>query len=91
MISSLSSPNSLFNTPPFRDRLSNCPQVKSGDFDLDGLCSDLRKKAKCTGSGPMVNQDDFHKVMMAHLNKGEAGKKPDPPTDSTICTTGSTA
>ena len=50
-----------------RERLQNCPKVQSGDFDLDGLCSDLQKKAKCSGTGAVVDETDFKKVMSKYL------------------------
>ena len=50
-----------------RERLQNCPKVQSGDFDLDGLCSDLQKKAKCSGTGAVVDENDFKKVMSKYL------------------------
>ncbi|KAK4219971.1 PAP1-domain-containing protein [Rhypophila decipiens] len=49
------------------ERLQNCPKVQSGDFDLDGLCSDLQKKAKCSGSGAVVDEKDFKNVMNKYL------------------------
>lgn len=50
-----------------RERLQNCPKVQSGDIDLDGLCSDLQKKAKCGGTGAVVDEKDFKAVMSKHL------------------------
>ena len=54
---------------PHREKLQNCPKVQNGDFDLDGLCSDLQKKAKCSGSGAVVNEKDFKNVMQKYLGK----------------------
>jgi AP-1-like transcription factor len=34
---------------------------------LDGLCSDLQKKAKCSGSGAVVDEKDFQVVMKKYL------------------------
>lgn len=51
------------------EKLQNCPKVQNGDFDLDGLCSDLQKKAKCSGSGAVVNEKDFKNVMQKYLGK----------------------
>lgn len=50
-----------------RETLQNCPRVQNGDFDLDGLCSDLQKKAKCSGSGAVVDEQDFQAVMKKYL------------------------
>ncbi|QSZ35946.1 hypothetical protein DSL72_007068 [Monilinia vaccinii-corymbosi] len=52
----------------FRDRLQNCPKVKEGDFDLDNLCKDLQKKAKCSETGAVVNESDFHKIMKNYIH-----------------------
>lgn len=50
-----------------REQLQNCPKVQAGDIDLDGLCSDLQKKAKCGGTGAVVDETDFKAVMKKHL------------------------
>ncbi|KAI0120887.1 PAP1-domain-containing protein [Hypoxylon sp. NC0597] len=55
------------------EKLQACPRVQSGDLDLDGLCSDLQKKAKCGGSGAVVDEQDFKAVMTKYLG-AEAGK-----------------
>ncbi|KAK3384513.1 transcription factor PAP1-domain-containing protein [Lasiosphaeria ovina] len=53
------------------ETLQKCPKVQNGDFDLDGLCSDLQKKAKCSGSGAVVDEKDFKKVMQKYLGKSD--------------------
>ena len=53
----------------YRETLQNCPKVQSGDFDLDGLCSDLQKKAKCSGTGAVVDENDFKAVMKKYLGE----------------------
>lgn len=53
----------------YREKLQNCPKVQNGDFDLDGLCSDLQKKAKCSGSGAVVDERTFKDVMQKYLGK----------------------
>lgn len=58
-----------------REKLQNCPKVQNGDFDLDGLCSDLQKKAKCSGSGAVVDERTFKDVMKKYLGK-EGGECP---------------
>lgn len=55
---------------PSREKLQNCPKVQAGDIDLDGLCSDLQKKAKCGGTGAVVDEKDFRAVMTKHLGEG---------------------
>ncbi|KAK0742497.1 transcription factor PAP1-domain-containing protein [Apiosordaria backusii] len=56
------------------EKLQTCPKVQNGDFDLDGLCSDLQKKAKCSGGGAVVAEEDFKHVMEKYLCKDDEGK-----------------
>ncbi|RYP51700.1 hypothetical protein DL768_003001 [Monosporascus sp. mg162] len=49
------------------EKLQTCPKVHSGEIDLDGLCSDLQKKAKCGGTGAVVDEQDFKAIMTRHL------------------------
>lgn len=49
------------------EKLQSCPKVQNGDFDLDGLCSELQKKAKCSGTGAVVDEGDFRNVMKKYL------------------------
>ncbi|KAI0477383.1 PAP1-domain-containing protein [Xylariaceae sp. FL0804] len=51
------------------EKLQGCPQVQAGDLDLDSLCSDLQSKAKCGGSGAVVGEDDFKRVIRKYLKK----------------------
>jgi AP-1-like factor len=51
-----------------RDRLQACPRVKEGEFDLDLLCKDLQKKAKCSETGAVVNESDFNKIMKSYVD-----------------------
>ncbi len=64
-----------------REKLQSCPSVQSGEFDLDGLCNDLQKKAKCSGSGAVVDEKDFKNVMQKYLCK-----EPRPETTSVEAT-----
>ena len=50
-----------------REKLQTCPRVQNGDLDLDGLCSDLQKKAKCGGTGAVVDEHDFKTIMTKYL------------------------
>ncbi|KAG0651781.1 AP-1 transcription factor napA [Hyphodiscus hymeniophilus] len=50
------------------DRLQACPKVKDGEFDLDLLCKDLQKKAKCSETGAVVNESDFNKIMKSYVD-----------------------
>ncbi|KAH6885431.1 hypothetical protein B0T10DRAFT_95586 [Thelonectria olida] len=51
------------------DKLQACPKAQTGDFDLDGLCSELAKKAECAGSGPVVNERDFDNILSKYMGK----------------------
>ncbi|KAL7938478.1 PAP1 domain-containing protein [Trichoderma chlorosporum] len=51
------------------ERLQACPNAQSGEFDLDGLCSELTKKAKCSGSGPVVAERDFDSILKKYMGK----------------------
>lgn len=41
-----------------RDTLQSNEDFKEGSFDIDGLCSELRAKARCSESGVIVDQKD---------------------------------
>jgi AP-1-like factor len=56
-------------TTDYREKLQACPKAQSGDFDLDGLCSELTKKAKCSGTGPVVGEQDFDTILRKYMGK----------------------
>jgi AP-1-like factor len=51
------------------DKIQTLPKAQSGDFDLDGLCSELTKKAKCSGHGPVVEETDFDTILKKYMGK----------------------
>ncbi|KAH6605668.1 bzip transcription factor ap-1 [Trichoderma cornu-damae] len=55
------------------ERLQACPKAQNGEFDLDGLCAELTKKAKCSGSGPVVAEMDFDSILKKYMGE-EAAK-----------------
>ncbi|RDL37195.1 PAP1-domain-containing protein [Venustampulla echinocandica] len=59
----------LLNCNTIWDRLQQCPKVKEGEFDLDLLCKDLQKKAKCSETGAVVNESDFNRIMKTYVQK----------------------
>lgn len=59
---------SVFVNQYYRDRLQACPKVKDGEFDLDLLCKDLQKKAKCSETGAVVNESDFNSVLQTYVD-----------------------
>jgi AP-1-like factor len=38
---------------------------------MDSLCSELQQKAKCSGDGPVINEQDFTDVIHRVLKKKE--------------------
>ncbi|KAF5027291.1 hypothetical protein F66182_585 [Fusarium sp. NRRL 66182] len=70
--------DSVYDEPPKKqhmncnqlwEKLQACPSAQSGEFDLDGLCSELTKKAKCSGSGPVVAETDFDTILKKYMGK----------------------
>ncbi|KAJ4259778.1 DNA-binding transcription factor yap1 [Fusarium torreyae] len=51
------------------EKLQACPKAQNGEFDLDGLCSELTKKAKCSGTGPVVAETDFDTILQKYMGK----------------------
>jgi AP-1-like factor len=62
--------SSMLSCNTIWDRLQACPKVKEGEFDLDLLCKDLQKKAKCSETGAVVNESDFNKIMKNYIKDG---------------------
>ena len=46
-----------------RERLQTMPTVTNGQVDLEDLCSELRRKARCSESGVVVNEKDFNSIV----------------------------
>lgn len=44
-------------------RVQACSAVQNGDIDMESLCSELQKKAKCSGGGPVIQETDFKDVL----------------------------
>jgi AP-1-like factor len=40
------------------DKIQQRPDFKDGSLDIDGLCSELRKKAKCSETGVVIDKND---------------------------------
>ena len=47
----------------YRDRLRASERYKSGESDMDDLCSQLKSKAKCSGKGAVISQDDVDRIL----------------------------
>lgn len=47
------------------DRITAHPRYS--DLDIDGLCLELRTKAKCSEKGVVVNAEDVQKALISHM------------------------
>lgn len=70
---------SFTNTGVHRTQLQSNPDFRDGKFDLDGLCSELRAKAKCSEKGVLVDQDHVQAALKKLGQKDDKGKAYDPP------------
>lgn len=53
------------------DRLTEHPEFES--MDVSQLCEEVKKKAKCSGTGPVIDENDLQdliQAMMRHNNNG---------------------
>lgn len=50
------------NTPD-RDRVQRSRKVQMGEADMDDLCTQLKAKAKCSGSGAVISQSDVDAIL----------------------------
>ncbi|SCU95067.1 LADA_0G13234g1_1 [Lachancea dasiensis] len=69
--------NSAYDVVPARDgNLLKCTEIwdritahpKYSDLDIDGLCVELRTKAKCSEKGVVVNSDDVQRALGKHMS-----------------------
>ncbi|CAZ82105.1 unnamed protein product [Tuber melanosporum] len=56
-------PKQMLSCNKIWDRISNHPRFASGELDMDGLCSELRSKAKCSETGVVVAETDVQEVL----------------------------
>lgn len=54
-------PTKLMTCTAVWDRISSHP--KFAELDIDGLCAELRTKAKCSESGVVLNENDVNQVL----------------------------
>ena len=59
----ISTPTVCLLTTIGRDRVQKSEKVQSGEADMDDLCSQLKSKAKCSGSGAVINQKDVDAIL----------------------------
>ncbi len=50
-------------TSHIRDRVQSSEKVRNGEADMDDLCSQLKSKAKCSGQGAMIDQEDVDRIL----------------------------
>ena len=46
-----------------RDRVQKSEKFQNGEADMDDLCSQLKSKAKCSGSGAVIAQSDVDRIL----------------------------
>ncbi|KAI5849737.1 transcription factor PAP1-domain-containing protein [Tricharina praecox] len=56
-------PKQMLSCNKIWDRISSHPRFVSGELDMDGLCSELRSKAKCSEVGVVVAENDVQEVL----------------------------
>ncbi|KAF4554323.1 Transcription factor PAP1-like protein [Elsinoe fawcettii] len=66
-------PGTLLSANTIWNQLQHNKDFQDGKFDLDGLCSELRTKAKCSESGVVVAASDVDVAF-----KKMCGKEPEP-------------
>ncbi|KAL6945516.1 hypothetical protein ACO0QE_002976 [Hanseniaspora vineae] len=54
----------LLNCSEVWDRITTNPRFTN--IDIDGLCSELRLKAKCSDKGPVVKEQDMYSLLKQH-------------------------
>lgn len=45
------------------DRMQRSEKIQNGEADMDDLCSQLKAKAKCSGSGAVIDQKDVDAIL----------------------------
>ena len=47
----------------FRDRVAAHDKVQNGEVDMNELCTQLKQKAKCSGTGAVIEQKDVDDLL----------------------------
>ncbi|TGZ78199.1 hypothetical protein EX30DRAFT_385451 [Ascodesmis nigricans] len=55
------------------DTISSHPKFQNGELDMDGLCQELRSKAKCSEAGVVVAENDVREVLGKVESGGQRG------------------
>ncbi|KAI4109855.1 MAG: hypothetical protein LQ339_001639 [Xanthoria mediterranea] len=56
-------PNQYLTCDKLWDRVQRSEKGQSGEVDMDNLCSQLKAKAKCSGTGAVVEQKDVDAIL----------------------------
>ncbi|KAL8946127.1 MAG: hypothetical protein Q9222_007436 [Ikaeria aurantiellina] len=56
-------PKQLLTCDKLWDRVQQSEKMQSGEMDMDALCSQLKSKAKCSGSGAVIEQKDVDAIL----------------------------
>ena len=59
----------LYANGESREAVQNSERLQNGEADMDDLCSQLKSKAKCSGSGPVIAQSDIDQILGPALAK----------------------
>lgn len=73
----------------YRNQLQNCPRFKTGDFDIDSLCTELASKARCTETGVAVPRQYVEQALWKLVGDPDtSGQSKTSTTSSTVQSTG---
>ncbi|KAK4696973.1 AP-1-like transcription factor, partial [Lecanoromycetidae sp. Uapishka_2] len=53
----------MIGTEKLWPRIQASGKVQSGEIDMDNLCSELKKKARCSGSGAVIDEKDVDRIL----------------------------
>jgi len=62
-------PQKMLNCTSIWDRLQKTDKFQNGELDVDGLCSELRAKARCSETGVVVNEKDVDELFAKYPAK----------------------
>ncbi|KAI4202438.1 MAG: hypothetical protein LQ346_001996 [Caloplaca aetnensis] len=56
-------PKQFLSCDKLWDRVQQSEKAQTGEIDMDNLCSQLKSKAKCSGSGAVIEQKDVDAIL----------------------------
>lgn len=69
LVPSRRSSKGLVLTTCSRPRIQALEKAQSGEIDMDNLCSELKKKAKCSGSGAVIDEKEVERILGPAISK----------------------